>query len=248
MIDFTRFKRQLNLEHFGEEKQEILQKSKVFIGGVGGVGGTTAIYLVCSGVAELSICHYGNLEIPDLNRQILMNDERVGHPRVDIAREFLERFDKNLKITTFNERINDSNIDDMLYGCNLAISARPNFYERLAIAKGCIKHKIPMIDGAIYDMFGHIFTMLPGKTACYYCLFDTLPENWKELEFPVLGAFSGLIGTIMAIEAIKLLTNWHKSALGELITIDGVSYEINKVRINKKKNCFLCGEINYENG
>lgn len=241
MIEINRFLRQLNLEDFNIEKQNVLQKSKIFIGGVGGVGGTTALYLVCAGVGELSICHFGDLEFPDLNRQILMNYEKVGHPRVDIAKEFLKRFDKSVKITSFNERISDSNIDKLLCGCNLAISARPNFYERLAIAKGCLRNKIPMIDGAMYDMFGHIFTMIPGETACYGCLFDVFPETWKELEFPVLGAFSGLIGTILAIEAIKLLANWHKPVLGELLTIDGINYEINRMKIRKNEKCMLCG-------
>lgn len=241
MIDIARFKRQLNLENFGEEKQEILQKAKVFIGGVGGVGGTAALYLVCAGIRELTLCHYGDLELPDLNRQILMSYEKVGYPRVDIAKDFLKKFDSDLKINTYNERISESNIDKMLDGCNLAISARPNFYERLAIAKGCLKNKIPMIDGAMYDMYGHVFTMIPGETACYGCLFDSFPEKWKELEFPVLGAFSGLIGTILAIETIKLLTNWHKPLYGEFLTIDGINYEINRMKIKKNEKCILCG-------
>ncbi|MCX7771146.1 MAG: HesA/MoeB/ThiF family protein, partial [Proteobacteria bacterium] len=238
---FLRFSRQLNLEGFGKEKQRLLSESRVFIGGIGGIGGTTAIYLVCAGVKNLKLCHFGELELPDLNRQILMREKKLGSPRVEIAQETLINFCEDLNIEIFKERIDDETVDLMLKDCDLAISARPNFYERLSIAKACLKHNIPMIDGAMYDMFGHVFTMIPYKTACYGCLFEKLPDNWKELDFPVLGAFSGMIGTILAIETIKVLTNWHEPITGELLVVNGITYEINKIKIKKREKCILCG-------
>lgn len=237
---WLRVQRQLSLRDWSLEKQLKLKEAKIFVGGVGGVGGTSALYLLCAGVENLTLCHYGTLERPDLNRQILMEESAIGKERVSVAKKRLKKFYKESKINIFSERIDESNILSMLDGRNLAISARPNFQERMAIAKGCAIKNIPMIDGSMFDMFGYVYTMIPKKTACYQCLIDYIPNDWDELGFPVLGAFSGFVGTIVAMEAIKLIIDGTDCFNGELLIIDGFNYDISRIKIAKKNKCKLC--------
>lgn len=239
--ELKRYKRQISLPSFNESCQITLKSKTVFVGGVGGVGGTCSLYLAAAGIGRLVLAHYGELDLPDLNRQILMSEQLVGYSRVEQAKEAINRLNSSVEIITYNERLTPDNIMKLIKGCDMAISARPNFFERKNLAEACIKTKIPMIDGAMSGMLGHVFSMIPYESACYFCAFPNEDPNWDEFGFSVLGAFSGLIGCIVAVETIKLICNWENPLKGEILWYLGENHEILRVPVPKRRDCKFCG-------
>jgi len=229
------------MKEFGQEKQEILKNSSVFIGGIGGLGGATAAYLASAGVGRLVISHFGNLTESNMNRQLLMDINRVGEPRIDVARENFLKINPDLKLELHNVRLNDKNTYDLIKGCDIAVSARPNFPERMAMNNACVKLKIPMIEAAMDDMSGYYFTIFPHETACLACYIKGEVENWQELGFGVLGAVSGTIGSMAAVEAVKILTRHGKPLKGKMMHIDFNTMRTITPSLKKDENCSVCG-------
>lgn len=244
MSDYNeRYKRQIMMAGFGPEKQEILKRSSVFIGGIGGLGGATAAYLAAAGIGRMVISHYGNLTQSNMNRQLLMDVNRVGEPRVDVAYENFMKINPDMKLEMHNVRLNDENSHDIISGCDIAVSARPNFPERLAMNKACVKLGIPMIEAAMDDMGGYWFTVFPRETACLACLVKDGVDGWQELGFGVLGAVSGTIGSLAAVEAVKILTGHGWPLKGKMMHIDFNSMRTITPALKKDESCPVCGGI-----
>lgn len=242
MHDYNeRYKRQIMLKDFGIEKQDILKKSSVFIGGIGGLGGATAAYLASAGIGRLVISHYGNLTESNMNRQLLMDINRVGEPRIDVAVENFMRLNPDLKLEMHNVRLDDENTADLIRGCDVAISARPNFPERFAMNKACVDLGIPMIEAAMDDMRGYYFNIFPHETACLNCIINGEVKDWQELGFGVLGAVSGTIGSLAAVEAVKIITNHGKPLREKMMHIDFMNMRTITPTLRKDPNCPVCG-------
>lgn len=239
---FNRYKRQIILKGFGKEKQEILKNSSVFIGGIGGLGGAAAAYLAAAGIGRMVITHYGNLTETNMNRQLLMDINRIGEPRIDIAYENILKINPDIKLEMHNVRLDDSNALELIKTCNLALSARPNFPERLAMNDACVKLCIPMIEAAMDDMSGYYFNIFPRETPCLRCLF-TDDKNWQELGFGVLGAVSGTIGSLAAVEAVKILTDFGKPLRNRMMHIDFSNMRTIQVNLKKNPQCPCCSTI-----
>jgi len=237
---YERYKRQIMMKEFGREKQDILKNSSVFIGGIGGLGGATAVYLASAGIGKMVIAHFGNLTESNMNRQHLMDINRVGEPRIDIAGENILRINPDIELEMHNVRLDDSNSAELINGCSLAVSARPNFPERMAMNKACVKLGIPMIEAAMDDMSGYFFNIFPGKTACLACYIQKDVEDWEELGFGVLGAVSGTIGSLAAVEAVKILTGHGKPLTGRMMHIDFAAMRTITPELRINPDCPVC--------
>jgi len=241
MLDyFNRYKRQIMMNGFGREKQEILRNSSAFIGGIGGLGGATAAYLASAGIGRLVISHYGKLTETNMNRQLLMDINRIGEPRIDIARENLLKINPDLVLEMHNVRLDDQSAYDLIKGCGVAVSARPNFPERLSMNAACVKLGVPMIEAAMDDMSGYYFNIFPHETPCLRCLMSE-NKDWQELGFGVLGAVSGVIGSLAAVEAVKILTDFGKPLKNKLMQIDFSTMRTIQVNLKKDPKCPVCG-------
>ncbi|MCX7794224.1 MAG: HesA/MoeB/ThiF family protein [Thermodesulfovibrionales bacterium] len=240
-IELERYRRQLMLNGFTKEHQEKLKNSTALVAGIGGLGGTAAMYLAVAGIGRLVLVHHGNLTLSNMNRQILMRQGWIGKSRVLQARMTLREINPHVEIEIEDERISDKNVDKFLDGVNIALSARPNFYERRILNNACIRKNIPVIEAAMNGMDGYIFNVLRGITPCLNCIYPEDDPEWKELGFPVLGAVSGMLGCIMAIEAIKLLTGFARPLISEMLFFNASSMEFKKLRIRRDKNCSICG-------
>ncbi|NTU41767.1 MAG: HesA/MoeB/ThiF family protein [Nitrospirales bacterium] len=237
-----RYKRQLMLQGFSLEHQEALKGSTALIAGVGGLGGAVATYLAVAGIGRLVLAHYGKLTLSNMNRQTIMKHDGIGTSRVVMAKETIITLNPNVEVEILDVRTSEDNAAELLNGADIALSARPNFSERRALNRACVEKGVPMVEAAMNGMGGYLFNVLPGITPCLNCVFPSDDPHWEELGFPVLGAVSGLLGCIMAIETIKLLTGYGKPLLNRMLVFDTLDMEFRKLPIYKDKNC-SCGSL-----
>ncbi|HMK61195.1 MAG TPA: HesA/MoeB/ThiF family protein [Dissulfurispiraceae bacterium] len=239
--DMERFKRQLTLNGYTKEHQIKLKNSTALIAGVGGVGGTTALYLAIAGIGRLKLVHSGALTSSNLNRQILMTEDWIGKARVDCAKETIHRIASGVTVDIYNERMIAENTAGFVRDSDIAVSARPNFPERCALNAACIKHNVPMVEGAMFDMDAYLFSIKPGITPCFHCLFKDADHRWQELGFPVLGALSGTLGCMMAVEAIKVITGYGSPLYSKMLLFNLANMDFNTIAINRNPRCQVCG-------
>ncbi len=238
--EIERYRRQVMIDGFGIDAQRKLKSATVLVAGVGGLGGTTALYLAVAGVGKLVLTHYGNLTLSNMNRQVLMQHDKIGTNRCKCAKEKLEAINPDLEILTFPERMDDLNTGRMLEGVDVAVSTRPNFEERRALNAACVSSNIPMVEAAMNGMEGYLTTFEAGRTPCLNCLYPEDPE-WEELGFPVLGAVSGTVGTLAAIEVIKQITGYGKPLHSRLLLFNTIDMSFRTVNIYNEPRCSVCG-------
>jgi molybdopterin-synthase adenylyltransferase len=242
--EIERYRRQLMLQGFTLEHQERLKNSTALIAGIGGLGGTAALYLAVAGIGKMKLAHYGRLTRSNLNRQILMRHDWIGKTRVELATKTLRDINPDVAIEAYDERTEDNNIDRLLEGVDIAISARPNFHERRVLNEACVRDGTPMVEAAMNGMEGYLFNIVPDEGPCLNCLYPEDDPSWEELGFPVLGAVSGMLGCLMAIEAIKLLTGYGRPMASEMLIFNTFDMEFRKVKIRRDRGCRICGEKN----
>jgi molybdopterin/thiamine biosynthesis adenylyltransferase len=239
-IELERYRRQLMLPGFNDGHQERLKNSSALVAGVGGLGGTAALYLAAAGIGRLVLVHAGAVTVSNMNRQILMKS-RIGKCRVVQAKETIREMNPDVEIDIFDERITDRNAAILAASAQIALSARPNFEERRVLNKACIEKGIPMVEAAMNGMEGYLFNVIPRVASCVHCVYPEDDPSWKELEFPVLGAVSGMLGCIMALETIKLLTGYGKPLLSEMLIFNTLDMDFRKVKIPRDEHCEVCG-------
>jgi molybdopterin/thiamine biosynthesis adenylyltransferase len=237
--DLERYRRQLMLHGFTVDHQRRLRNSSALIAGVGGLGGTAALYLAAAGIGRMILVHSGKLTVSNMNRQILMKN-RVGKSRVVLARETIQEMNPDVRIEIYDERITHKNAGVLLRSAQIALSARPNFEERRILNKACIEKGLPMVEAAMNGMEGYLFNVIPRVASCVHCVYPEDDPSWQELGFPVLGAVAGMLGCMMAIEAIKLLTGYGKPLFSEMLVYNTMDMEFKKVKIPRNESCEVC--------
>jgi molybdopterin-synthase adenylyltransferase len=245
VIDLTpseveRYSRQMMLPNFGETAQKRLKSATVLVTGVGGLGGTAALYLAVAGVGRLILVRGGDLRLDDMNRQILMTDDWVGKPRVFKAKETLEAINPNVIVETIHDYITPDNVDGLVQSADMALDCAHNFSERNLLNEACVKWRKPMVEAAMDGMEAYLTTIIPGVTPCLSCLFPEKPE-WDLRGFSVLGAVSGTLACLTALEAVKLITGFSQPLLSQLLTIDLNRMEFAKRRSYRDRECPVCG-------
>ncbi len=239
-VELERYRRQLMLGGFTKTHQQKLKDSTALIAGVGGLGGTAALYLAVAGIGKMILAHYGNLTLSNMNRQILMRHDWIGKSRVMQAIKTIEGINPDVEMEIFNERTSETSVEKFLAGADIALSARPNFHERRIFNNACVRKGIPMIEAAMNGMEGYLFNIIPGITPCLNCLYPDDDPGWEELGFPVLGAVSGALGCLVAIEAIKLLTGFGKPLLSRMLVFNTMDMEFRKLNVRRDPNCEVC--------
>jgi molybdopterin/thiamine biosynthesis adenylyltransferase len=242
-IERERYRRQLMLQGFTIAHQERLKKSSVLVAGVGGLGGTAALYLAAAGIGRLILLHAGNLTLSNMNRQVLMRHDWIGKSRVLQADKTLRELNPDVEIEIHDERITEKSARSLVDQAQLALSARPNFGERRVLNRACVEKGIPLVEAAMNGMEGYLYNVVPGVTPCINCVHPEDDPSWEELGFPVLGAVSGMLGCMMSLEAIKLLTGYGKPLLSRMLIFNTIDMDFRKVSISKDDDCAVCGHI-----
>lgn len=240
--EMERYRRQLMLGGFTVEHQNRLKGSTVLVAGVGGLGGTAALYLAVAGIGRLVLVHSGRLTLSNMNRQILMLDSQIGESRVAQAKKTIEEINPGVAVEIHDERFTPALAGTLLSGADAALSARPNFSERRALNEQCVKKGVPMVEAAMNGMEGYLFTVIPlKKTPCLNCLYPEDNPEWQELGFPVMGAVSGALGCMMAMEAIKVLTGFGRPMTSHMLVFDLLDMNFRKLKTARDKGCAVCG-------
>lgn len=238
--DLERYRRQLMLRGFTPDHQRRLGDSTALVAGVGGLGGTAALYLAAAGIGRLVLAHAGNLTLSNMNRQILMKNGGIGKSRVEQAKKTIQELNPGVDVEIYDERITDKNAAALLQRAQIALSARPNFEERRVLNKACIGKGVPMVEAAMNGMEGYLFNVIPMAASCLHCVYPEDDPSWEELGFPVLGAVSGMLGCLMALETIKLLTGYGKPLFSEMLVFNTFDMDFRKVKIPRNEQCGVC--------
>jgi molybdopterin/thiamine biosynthesis adenylyltransferase len=240
--ELERYRRQLMLRGFTADHQRRLKHSTALVAGVGGLGGTAALYLAAAGIGRMILVHAGSLTLSNMNRQMLMRHDAIGKSRVQLAKKTIRQINPDVAIEVHDVRISVANIDRLLRGVQIALSARPNFQERRVLNQACVDRFIPMVEAAMNGMEGYLFNVIPRVASCVHCVYPEDDPSWEELGFPVLGAVSGMLGCMMSLEAIKLLTGYGKPLLSQMLVFNTIDMEFRKVNIPKNDQCKVCGD------
>ncbi|MBD2577797.1 HesA/MoeB/ThiF family protein [Oscillatoria sp. FACHB-1406] len=235
------YQRQMQLPGFGKEGQERLKSSTALVSGVGGLGGTVALYLAVAGIGKLILVRGGDLRLDDLNRQVLMTRDWVGKPRVFKAKETLTQINPDVQIEAIPEFITAENVDDLVKKSDVVLSCAFSFEERDLLNAACVLWGKPMVEAAMNGMDAYLTTIIPGKTPCLSCLFPEKPD-WDKWAFGVLGAVSGTLACLAALEGIKAIANFGEPLSGQLLTMNLASAQFNKLRTYKDPDCPVCGK------
>jgi len=236
------YDRQLSLPGFGAAEQRRLARSTVLIAGIGGLGGATATYLAAAGVGRLVLFHPGRLERPDLNRQTLMTPSWLGRLRVSCAAATLRRHYPEVEVVAVPEAITAGITSPYLVQADVVVDARHNFPERLLLNELCVQLGVPMVEAAMNGAEGQVSVVEPGETACLACRCGPGDPDWEPLGFPVLGAVSGTVGCLAAIEAIKVVTGWGEPMHDRLLTLDLERMAFETLPIYRDPACPVCAE------
>ena len=237
-----RYKRQLMLRGFTPAHQQKLCNSTALVAGVGGLGGTAALYLAVAGIGKLIIFHSGKLTLSNMNRQILMKNNRIGEPRAPQAKETINAINPDVVVEIHDARISKENLAPELAHSDIALSARPNFSERKILNAECARLGKPMVESAMDGMQGYLFNYIPEKkTPCLECVFPAFDPQWEELGFPVIGAVPGALGAMMAMEAIKILTGFGRPLESQMLMYHALNAEMKKLHIRRNEKCLVCG-------
>lgn len=206
------------------------------------MGGAAAYYLAAAGVGRIVLAHAGDVRQPDLNRQILMTADWLGKPRVECAARRLRELNPRLHVDAIAENVSEENVDGFVSDVDLVIDAAPLFAERLLLNGAIVRQRKPMVECAMYEMEAHLTTIVPGRTPCLACLYPVEPPAWRR-QFPVFGAVAGSVGTLGAMEAIKVVAVLGEPLLGRLLAYDLADMTFRTLRIARNPECPVCGGV-----
>lgn len=236
----SRYQRQLILSQFGEEAQEKLKQSTVFVAGAGGLGGPVCYYLAAAGVGNLIICDRDKVDLSNLNRQILHGTNDIDIPKTDSALQTLSNLNPEISIETYHISIDDNSINDIANNADIIVDCLDNIATRRVLNTFSIKNKIPIMHAGIDGWNAQLTLLNPPLTPCMNCLFDSSVDTNEPK--PVLGAVAGAVGTMQSLETIKYLTG-ETSVENTLLFFDALTLEFNKLPIGKNKNCNACSHL-----
>jgi sulfur-carrier protein adenylyltransferase/sulfurtransferase len=241
----NRYHRHILLPEVGEEGQQKLLESSVLLLGAGGLGSPAALYLAAAGVGTLGIVDMDVVDASNLQRQILHNMERIGDRKVDSAKKTLTALNPDVNVVTHDVRFGADNILEIIEGYDVVVDGTDNFPTRYLLNDASLLKRIPVVHGSIFRFEGQVTVLDPYNGPCYRCLLPEPPP--PELapscaEAGVLGVLPGIVGSIQALEAIKLLLDLGEPLRGRLLAYDALEQSFRTFKVRRDPKCPACGE------
>jgi len=236
-----RYRRQIAV--VGEEGQEALGKARIVIAGAGGLGSAIALYCSAAGVGYIRLIDCDMVEVSNLNRQILYRTEDIGKEKMTAAAANLCALNPGIEVEPVQEKITVENVESLIDGSDLVLDGLDNFPIRYLLAHAAWNHKIPFVHGAVSGMYGQVTTIIPGVTPCLRCMVPFPPPSGA---IPIIGATTGIIGSIQAAEAIKYLIRRGVLFTGRMLLWDGLRGDASVITIEQDPACHECGEATNE--
>jgi adenylyltransferase/sulfurtransferase len=241
-----RYSRHLLLNEFGEEAQERLLRAHALVIGAGGLGSAALMYLAASGVGRITVCDGDTVELTNLQRQIVHRTESLGNPKAQSAAATLATLNPDIRVEPLEERAGPERLAALVRGADVVLDCSDNFATRHALNRACVASRKPLVSGAGIRFDGQVtvFDLRHPASPCYHCLFAEDAQALEE-RCAVMGVFAplvGIIGTLQAAEAIKLVAGIGESLSGRLLLFDALASRWHEVRFVRDPQCAVCGE------
>ena len=240
----ARYSRHILLPAIGEPGQQRLLRARALIVGLGGLGSPAAMYLGASGVGELVLSDYDYVELSNLQRQIIHTSADLGRDKVDSARDALARLNPEVSVHALAHALDDDDLEDEVRRAGVVVDASDNFETRFQLNAVCWRTGTPLVSGAAVRLEGQISVFDPRdpESPCFHCLYGDVDAAEGEpcSRVGVLAPLLGIIGSIQAAEALKILADFGSRMVGRLVLIDALTMEMHTVRLGKDPDCPIC--------
>jgi molybdopterin/thiamine biosynthesis adenylyltransferase/rhodanese-related sulfurtransferase len=240
----ARYHRHLALAEIGVAGQEKLKAARVLIVGAGGLGSPAALYLAAAGCGTLGLLDFDRVDLSNLQRQVLFDTLAVGRPKAEAGRERLAALNPEIRVNAHAVELKAANVRAVLSGYDIVIDGSDRLSTRYLVNDACVLYAKALVSAAIHRFEGQLMTYAPGRGPCYRCLFpegrDGVVANCAEAG--VLGVLPGVLGTLQATEAIKLITGVGEPLLGRLLTYDALDMRFQEFRVSRRRDCAVCGD------
>jgi molybdopterin-synthase adenylyltransferase len=242
--DLLRYSRHILLDEIGIEGQARLLASHALVIGAGGLGSPVALYLGTAGVGRITLVDHDSVDLTNLQRQIAHNLARVGTPKAESARAAMLAINPRLDVRTLCKRADEALLEELVVGADVVLDCSDNFATRHAVNAACVRHRKPLVAGAAIRFDGQIsvYDTRQEEAPCYACLFPP-DATTEEAHCALMGVFAplvGIIGTMQAAEALKLLAGVGESLAGRLLMLDARSMRWDEIRLARQPDCPVC--------
>ena len=240
-----RYSRHILLPQIGIEGQERLLASRVLVIGAGGLGSPVALYLASAGVGSITICDSDAVDLTNLQRQIVHRGDSVGKNKADSARATLAAINPAVEVVALAERVDEKRLEALVAQTDVVVDGSDNFATRHAANRACVRLRKPLVSGAAVRFDGQVavFDLRLDGAPCYACLFPEHGES-EDVRCAVMGVFApltGIVGSIQAAEALKLLAATGDTLAGRLLLLDALAMQVRIVKLAKDPRCAVCG-------
>ena len=244
--DLLRYSRHILLNEIGVEGQERIQGAHALIIGAGGLGSPVALYLGSAGVGQITVVDHDTVDMTNLQRQIAHTVARVGSPKVTSIQTAINQINPTVNVTALQVRADAALLDILVAQADVVLDCCDNFATRHAINAACVAHRKPLVSGAAIRFDGQVSVYDPRdhQSPCYACVFP-MDATFEETRCATMGVFAplvGIIGTMQAAEALKLLSGAGQPLTGRLVMLDGRAMEFTEVRVGRSATCVVCGK------
>jgi molybdopterin-synthase adenylyltransferase len=241
-----RYSRHILLNELGIEGQERLLASHALVIGAGGLGSPVALYLGSAGVGRITVVDHDEVDATNLQRQIAHNLDRLGTPKAESVRHAIAAINPDPQVTALVQRADDALLDRLLPDVQVVIDCCDNFATRHMVNRACVRHRVPLVSGAAIRMDGQLAVYDPREEAspCYACVFpeDAAVEETRCATMGVFAPLVGIVGTLQAAEALKILSGIGSRLTGQLLMIDGRDLAFNTISLPRQPHCAVCAQ------
>lgn len=239
-----RYARHLSLPEIGPEGQARLKASSVLVIGAGGLGSPAALYLAAAGVGTIGLVDFDRVELSNLQRQVLFDTSMLGQGKAAAARDRLARLNPDITLQVHEQKLDAHNLPELLAGYDVVLDGTDRLAVRYLINDACVLHGKPLVSAAIHRFEGQALTVLPRRSPCYRCLYPSSAEGLVPncATAGVLGVLPGVMGSLQATEAIKLLLGIGRTLAGRLLVYDALDLRFQEFRLARRTDCAVCGD------
>ncbi len=244
-----RYSRQIMLPQIDIAGQQKLAEAHVAIVGLGGLGSPAAIYLAAAGVGTLTLVDFDKVELTNLQRQIVHHNDDIDTPKVESARRNLLAINPEVRIRTVEQKLDPAALNELAQGADVIIDASDNYETRFAVNRACVAQRRPLVSGAAIRFEGQVsvFDKRQRTSPCYQCLYPQAgDEDERCSETGVLAPVVGIIGSVQALESIKLICNIGQPLIGRLLVLDALSMNWQSLRLRQDPACPVCSHDHLE--
>lgn len=250
--ELLRYSRHILLDEIGIEGQTRLLASHALVIGAGGLGSPVALYLATAGVGRITLVDHDTVDLTNLQRQIAHTQARVGMAKPESARQAMLAINPSAQVEALCRRADAAFLDDAVAQADVVLDCSDNFQTRHAVNRACVQHHKPLVSGAAIGLDGQIsvYDSRQPDAPCYACVFPA-ESTFEEVRCATMGVFAplvGIVGTMQAAEALKLLAGFGESLAGRLLMLDARRMEWNDIRMRRQPACAVCGGVDRPQG